>query len=114
MKHEHVHPFPVHTFSADMAPAASTVFDRWALGRIQQSVPNARIRFRLWDGFELSSSAPVPPAATIVFKNRHALFSWVWDPDLNFGEAYMFGAVTILGDLVALLEEVYRALADSK
>ena len=28
-------------------------------------------------------------------------FSWVWDPDLNFGEAYMFGAVEIHGDLVA-------------
>ena len=50
------------------------------------------------------------PVATIVFKNRRALFSWVWDPALNFGEAYMFGAVEIRGDLVALLEAIYRAL----
>ena len=54
------------------------------------------------------------PVATIVFKNRRALLSWVWDPDLNFGEAYMFGAVEIRGDLVALLGEVYRALGRSR
>ena len=47
---------------------------------------------------------------TILFKNRRALFSWVWDPDLNFGEAYMFGAVEIRGDLVPVLEHIYRAL----
>jgi len=29
---------------------------------------------------------------------------------LNLGEAYMFGAVEIYGDLVAALSEIYRAL----
>ena len=64
----------------------------------------------LWDGFELPSNVD-HPVATVVFKNRRALFSWVWDPELNFGEAYMFGAVEIHGDLLAMLEAVYRALA---
>src|SRR4029079_2272551 len=49
----------------------------------------------------------------IIFKNRRALLSWVWDPDLNFGEAYMFGAVELRGDLVAILSEIYRALGPS-
>ena len=35
---------------------------------------------------------------TIRFKNRLALWSWVWDPELNFGEAYMSGSVEIGGD----------------
>ena len=113
MKQEHVHPFSAQAFSAETAPMASTAVDRWALARIQGSVPAARLRFRLWDGFELESRAAAP-VATVTFNNRHALFSWVWDPDLNFGEAYTFGAVTIRGDLVATLEEVYRALGDSK
>lgn len=86
--------------------------DRWALGRIQQSVASAPLRFALWDGFEVSSKAE-PPVATIAFQNRRALFSWVWDPDLNFGEAYMSGAVEIHGNLVMTLEAVYRALAES-
>ena len=84
------------------------MLDRWALGRIRQTVAAAPLRFMLWDGFELPT--PASPVATIVFKNRPALFSWVWDPDLNFGETYMGGAVEIRGDLLALLEAIYRAL----
>ena len=98
-----------HTFSGDVVSAGSTLLDRWALGRIQQTVATAPLRFVLWDGFELPSKAG-PPVASIVFKNRRALFSWVWDPDLNFGETYMFGAVEIHGDLLQMLEATYHAL----
>lgn len=98
------------TFSSDIVPATSTGLDRWALGRIQRTVASAPLRFVLWDGFDLPPNAG-PPIATIVFKNRRALFGWVWDPDLNFGETYMFGAVEIRGDLLGTLEAVYRALA---
>lgn len=98
-----------HTFSSQVVSSASTGLDRWALGRIRHSVAFAPIRFMLWDGFELAPPAG-SPVATIFFKNRRALLSWVWDPDLNFGETYMFGAVDVRGDLVALLEAVYRAL----
>jgi cyclopropane-fatty-acyl-phospholipid synthase len=92
-----------------MVSANSTLMDRWALGRIQQTVASAPLRFVLWDGFERPSLAGAP-VATVVFKNRRALFSWVWDPDLNFGEAYMFGAVEIQGDLRRMLEVTYEAL----
>ena len=88
--------YSVPTFSSDSAPRASTPVDRWVAGRIRASVASARLRFVLWDGFELPYAGDVP-VATIVFKNRRALFSWVWDPELNFGEAYMFGAVEICG-----------------
>ncbi|HET6960273.1 MAG TPA: cyclopropane-fatty-acyl-phospholipid synthase family protein [Vicinamibacterales bacterium] len=97
------------TFSSDTVSASSTLADRWALERIRKSVATAPLDFRLWDGFELPSIAG-PPVATIVFKNRRALFSWIWDPDLNFGEAYMFGAVEIQGDLLRALEVIYEAL----
>jgi cyclopropane-fatty-acyl-phospholipid synthase len=98
------------TFSSHVASVVSTALDHWALGRIRETVASAPIRFALWDGFELPATAG-PAVATIVFKNRRALFSWVRDPDLNFGETYMFGAVEIRGDLLGMLEEVYRALA---
>jgi cyclopropane-fatty-acyl-phospholipid synthase len=101
--------FSVPTFSSDSAPRASTPVDRWVAGRIRASVPSARLRFVLWDGFELPYAGDAP-VGTIVFRNRRALFSWVWNPDLNFGEAYMFGAVDLQGDLVAMLCEIYRAL----
>ena len=101
------------TFTDEVIPAASTRLDRWALGRIRASVASAPLRFVLWDGFELPSPAG-PPIATIVFKNRRALTSWVWDSELNFGETYMFGAVEIHGDLLATLEAIYRAFGTSK
>ena len=113
MKQEHTDTFPVQGFSSRTAPSASRALDRWAVGRIQHRVAGARLRLVLWDGFEAPSSTN-SSVATIVFKNRRALFSWLWDPELNFGEAYMFGAVDIRGDLVKLLEEIYQAWPDVK
>ena len=100
----------LRVFSSGGLPVVSTRFDRWALGRIQQTVASAPLRFVLWDGFELPPKAG-PAVASIVFKNRRALFGWTWDPDLNFGEAYVFGGVEIQGDLLGMLEATYRALA---
>ena len=91
------------------ARLASTRLDRWALGRIQASVKSAPIQFLLWDGFELPSIAG-PSVGTIVFKNRSALAGWLWDPDLNFGETYMSGAVELRGELFPMLEAIYAAL----
>ena len=97
------------TFSDDVGSARSTGLDRWALARIQRRVASAPLRFVLWDGFELRENRD-RPIATVIFKNRRALYGWAWDPDLNFGEAYMFGAVEIRGDLAGMLAAVYRAL----
>jgi cyclopropane-fatty-acyl-phospholipid synthase len=113
MKQDRIHAFPVPTFSGEIAPVGSTSLDRWALAHIQRTVDTVPVGFRLWDGFEQPSKSGAP-AATITFKNRRALYGWIWDPELNFGEAYMFGAVEIRGDLVALLGEVYRALDSSR
>lgn len=113
MKREHIQTFPVPAFSSRTAPSASRALDRWALGRIQHAVSGARLRLVLWDGFEVPSRTS-SPVATIIFKNRRALFSWMRDPELNFGETYMFGAVDIRGDMVKLLEEIYQAWPEVK
>ncbi len=105
---EHLHVYAAPWFSNTVAPLPSTALDRWALGCVQRGVAGAPIRFVLWDGYE-RTPGDAPPIATIVIRNRRALASWLWDPELNFGEAYMFGAVDIRGDLVTLLEAVYRA-----
>jgi cyclopropane-fatty-acyl-phospholipid synthase len=112
MKSEQLNALTAPTFSSRAAPLASTALDRWALTRIHRMVATAPLRFLLWDGYEslpLSNSA-APLVGTIQFKNRLALFSWLWDPDLYFGETYMFGAVDVRGDLAAVLVEIYRAL----
>jgi cyclopropane-fatty-acyl-phospholipid synthase len=101
------------TFSSEAIPAASTRLDQWLLARIQKPIAAAPIRFVLWDGYEVPSRTG-PPVATVVVRNRRALVGWLWDPELNFGEAYMCGAVEVHGDLLAMLEAVYRALGPSK
>src|ERR1051326_2006494 len=53
-------------FSNRTAPAVSTPLDRWLLDRLRGSVPAARVRFCLWDGFELSP-ATADPVGTICF-----------------------------------------------
>jgi cyclopropane-fatty-acyl-phospholipid synthase len=113
MKSHNLQAFPVPSFSSQTAPLASTPLDHWALGRIRAMVPAARVRFLLWDGFEWPAATGTP-VGTIVFKNRRALLSWLWDPDLNFGETYMFGAVDLRGDMVATLVEIYQALGSAK
>ena len=100
------------SFTDEVVAASSGTFDRWLLGRIQRPLATAPIRFRLWDGYELSPPTD-PSIATIVIKNRRALIGWARDPELNFGEAYMFGAVEVHGDLEGMLEAVYRAYGPS-
>jgi len=101
------------TFSSDVVSSASTWIDRLALGLIQRRIAPAPLGFRLWDGFEIGP-ADGSPIGTFVIKNRPALLGWVWDPDLYFGEAFMFGAIEIRGDLVGTLEAAFRALATAK
>ena len=108
MKSHHFRWVTLPTLSSAAAALASTKLDRFALDLVQRAIPGAPIRFTLWDGYD-SPPASGPPVATVVFKNRRALFSSAWDPDLNFGEAYMSGAVEVRGDLVRLLEEIYWA-----
>ena len=88
MRLEHLRAYPAATDASRTAPPPSTVLDRWALQRIQQAVASAPIRFVLWDGFTRAPADDLP-VATILIRNRRALFAWLRNPDLNFGEAYM-------------------------
>src|SRR6476661_8405183 len=112
MKAEHIRACEVPAFSNELARGGSTFLDRWALARIQQTVPSAPIRFVLWDGYERSPLVE-RAAATILIRNRRTLAAWVWDADLNFGEAYMSGAIEVRGDLISALDALYRASAPS-
>ena len=100
-------------FSSSLLPRKSTRVDRWALTLIKAGVHSAPIRFVLWDGSEAAPDTRAP-IATIVIRNRPALFAWLRNPELNFGEAYMSGAVEVFGDLAPMLESVYRAWGSTK
>jgi cyclopropane-fatty-acyl-phospholipid synthase len=112
MKDDRLHALSVPDSSAEHSLSGSFWLDHWALERIQRAVAPAPLRLVLWDGHEIGPSDEAP-VATILIKNRPALFKWLWNPDLNFGEGYMSGAVDVRGDLVEMLEAVYRAMGDA-
>ncbi len=68
------------------------------------------IRFILWNGESVTAGAN--NASQLVgglrIADRATLLKLVLNPNLYFGEAYSAGTITIEGDLVQLLEAVYR------
>ncbi len=78
---------------------------RWML----QQLGEPPVRFVLWDG-----SVVLPQGSKacfdVVFQRRPALWRLVANPLLHFGEDYVRGDITVVGDLAALIETIYRGL----
>jgi cyclopropane-fatty-acyl-phospholipid synthase len=81
--------------------------DRWLLKRISSFLGDPPIEFAVRGGARVrTASAPV---GRVTFASRATLVSILADPWLRFGDAYSDGSLTVDGDLVAVLEAVYRA-----
>ena len=106
---------PVRSISAlaDERPTArrsfrpATRFDRWVLSRMRDHLRGIPLRVTLWDGTTLGL-ADVPEAAEVIVKDRRTLLALVRDPPVAFGDAYAGGRLAVRGDLVRLLEAIYR------
>jgi cyclopropane-fatty-acyl-phospholipid synthase len=90
-------------------PPARTAgaLDRWVLARMRHRLAGIPLRVTLWDGTSvcLADGAPV---AEVMVRDRRTLAGLVRDPAVAFGDAYMDGRLAIEGDLVGLLEAIYR------
>lgn len=93
-----------------VSPAGSANFlDHLAAQKLLQFIGQPPIRFVLWDG-----STVLPdidgPVATLYFRDRASLYLTLLRPELYWGDLYSEGRVEVDGDLVGLLEAVYRGL----
>jgi cyclopropane-fatty-acyl-phospholipid synthase len=80
--------------------------DRWLLARLLASLGSPPLELAIRDGARVG---PATPMVRVTFDSRSTLL-WVGaDVPLRFGDAYSDGRVTVEGDLVTLLETVYRA-----
>ena len=86
---------------------AATVLDRWLLAPLQRALEIASIQLVLWDGTSLYRSS-APPRGTVVIRDRGMLFGLFRNRELMFGEGYSAGRLHVQGDLVGLLEAIYR------
>lgn len=88
-------------------PGQAGSWSRWLMRRLLDSVGQPPVRLVLWDGTELEAGSQTP-VATLRIHSRSALLRLIAHPNLNFGELYMEGELEVEGDLVALLEGVFR------
>jgi len=85
--------------------------DRFLAKKLLDFLGCPSIRIVLWDGARVSSHA-VAPLATLYFRDRASLYLTILRPELYWGDLYSMGRVDVDGDLVELLDAVYRGLRD--
>jgi cyclopropane-fatty-acyl-phospholipid synthase len=76
------------------------------LARLLSSLGSPPLELAIRDRARVTAGAPV---ARVTFESRSTVLWILADLPLRFGDAYSEGRVTIEGDLVTLLETVYRA-----
>lgn len=80
-------------------------FDEWLLSRLPfHGVP---IEIRLWTGAARCFS-PEPPIGSLWIADRATLLGLLFNTEMAFGEAYRDGRARVDGDLVGLLERVFK------
>jgi len=94
--------------AATSVAAARGSIDQWLLSRLRATLGDPAVEFAV-AGRALVGPEDVPAVARVTFASRRVLMSILPDPALRFGDAYADGTVLIEGDLVNLLETVYRA-----
>ena len=80
--------------------------DRWLLARLLSSLGSPPIELAIRGGARVHAGTPL---ARVTFESRSTLLWIIADVPLRFGDVYSDGRVTVEGDLVTLLESVYRA-----
>ena len=80
----------------------SRTYERYLLRRVLDAMGSPRFAVALWDGFKISprNAAPV---ATVNVHSRSALNQLLRQGDMGFGDAFSSGAISVEGDLVAML-----------
>jgi len=89
---------------ARVAPA-----DRWLARTFLRAMGSPAIQITLWNGEGVRIAATAPPVAAVQVADRRTLLRLMYQPELECGEAYSDGRLRVDGDLVELLETVYRA-----
>ncbi len=104
----HAHHAPLADTADSGVPAQGRAIDAWLLTRLRAVLGDPPVEFAMRDG-AMVGPTDVPAVARVTFANRRTLMPILADPPLRFGDAYSEGSVAIDGDLVSLLETVYRS-----
>jgi len=102
---------PRSSAQSQAPPAGARVYppERWLLRRMLGRLGNPAIRVALWDGQEITTSDQTP-VATVRIRDRRTLLGLIVNPEVQFGDAYTDGRIEVEGDLLELLQAVFRAM----
>jgi len=95
--------------AADRARRTAGPVDRFFAKKLLEFLGCPSIRIVLWDGAGLGPDI-AEPLATLYFHDRASLYLTILRPELHWGDLYSQGRVDVVGDLVELLDAVYRGL----
>ena len=90
-------------------PGESRARDNWLLSKVRSILGDPPVEFVIRGGDRVRTVKA--PLARVTFASRKSLLSLLADPWLRFGDAYTDGTLTVEGDLVEVLEAVYRSSA---
>lgn len=88
--------------------AGSASAERWLLERILVAMGQPPFRLALGnvEAVPLSAGSLL---GSIIFRDRQSLLRMLRNPQLGFGDGYSDGTIQVEGDLLAMLEAVYRS-----
>lgn len=89
--------------------------ERWLARRLLRAIGSPSLRIELWNGEQVcETQTEEVPVVGVCFRDRTAFWRVLLDPNFQFGEAYSAERLEIDGDLVALLEAIYRSRAAAR
>jgi cyclopropane-fatty-acyl-phospholipid synthase len=97
----------------DDAPAPGQTHGSLAarlLRRLLSSFGNPPVEFVLWSGERVAPEGAAAATIKIRIHDRATLLRVLRDPQVQFGEAYSSGRVEVEGDLIQLIELIYRGM----
>jgi cyclopropane-fatty-acyl-phospholipid synthase len=101
---------PKPATAATQPPGRVRDVERWLARRLLQSLGDPPVNIVLWDGQPIGD-AQRPSAARVVVRDRATFWKLFLRPELQFGDAYTAGRIEVEGELLSLLETVFRSLA---
>ena len=81
--------------------------DRWLAARLERLLAAVDVRVELWDG-QSSWASSRRPIGTLIIGDRRTLLGLIVNAELSFGDAYATGRLRVDGDLVQVLEALFR------
>jgi len=98
-----------HATARPMEKRTERSFEGRLLSQLLTFLGDPHLEFVLWTGESVRPAIVAEPVASIRIADRSALYGLLADPQVRFGESYSDGRISVEGDLVGVLEAVYRA-----